>query len=114
MYSIDEVFIDCTPYLQFYSDEAERQSRQKGSAVHPAHVMAMTIIRDVLKTTGITATVGIGTNLFGKQGKYEPVTGIVRKVDPARRVIILFDSGAIPVEDVVEIRSSVFDSAFDG
>lgn len=51
---------------------------------------------------------------FGKQGKYEPVTGIVRKVDPARRVIILFDSGAIPVEDVVEIRSSVFDSAFDG
>ena len=64
VYSIDEVFIDCTPYLQFYGDEAERQSRQKGSAVHPAHVMAMTIIRDVLKTTGITATVGIGTNLY--------------------------------------------------
>ena len=32
--------------------------------MHPAHVMAMTMIRDVLKTTGITATVGIGTNLF--------------------------------------------------
>lgn len=44
---------------------------------------------------------------FGKQGKYESVTGIVQKVDPARRVILL-DSGAIPAEDVAEIRSSVF------
>ncbi len=26
--------------------------------------MSMTMIRDVLKTTGITATVGIGTNLY--------------------------------------------------
>lgn len=31
---------------------------------NPAHVMSMTMIRDVLKTTGITATVGIGTNLY--------------------------------------------------
>ena len=30
----------------------------------PAHIMAMTMIRDVLKSTGITATVGIGTNLY--------------------------------------------------
>lgn len=64
VYSIDEVFIDCTPYLQFYEKEAEEQSRHDGHPVHPAHVMAMTIIRDVLKTTGITATVGIGTNLY--------------------------------------------------
>ncbi|MDO5475991.1 MAG: DNA methylase [Eubacteriales bacterium] len=64
VYSIDEVFIDCTPYLQFYAEEAEEQSRRDGRPVHPAHVMAMTIIRDVLKTTGITATVGIGTNLY--------------------------------------------------
>ena len=58
VYSIDESFIDCTPYLHLYKVEAET------AGVHPAHVMAMTIIRDVLKTTGITATVGIGTNLY--------------------------------------------------
>ncbi len=58
VYSIDECFIDCTAYLHFYEREAER------SGVHPAHVMAMTMIRDVLRTTGITATVGIGTNLY--------------------------------------------------
>ena len=58
IYSIDESFLDCTPYLHLYRSEAERQG------VHPAHVMAMTIIRDVLKNTGITATVGIGTNLY--------------------------------------------------
>ena len=58
IYSIDECFIDCTPYLHFYREEAA----QKG--VHPAHLLAMTMIRDVLKTTGITATVGIGTNLY--------------------------------------------------
>ena len=34
------------------------------TGTNPAHVMAMTMIRDVLKTTGITATVGIGTNLY--------------------------------------------------
>ena len=58
VYSIDESFVDCTAYLHFYQAEADRQG------VHPAHVMAMTMIRDVLKTTGITATVGIGTNLY--------------------------------------------------
>lgn len=58
VYSIDESFIDCTAYLHSYDKEAERQG------VHPARVMAMTIIRDVLKNTGITATVGIGTNLY--------------------------------------------------
>ena len=58
VYSIDEVFIDATPYLHLYRAEAEKQN------VSPAHYMAMTMIRDVLKTTGITATVGIGTNLY--------------------------------------------------
>lgn len=50
VYSIDEVFIDCTPYLHFYRYAAALQSAKSGSFVHPAHVMAMTIIRDVLKT----------------------------------------------------------------
>lgn len=58
VYSIDECFIDCTAYLHFYCEEAEQ------SGAHPAHVMAMTMIRDVLRTTGITATVGIGTNMY--------------------------------------------------
>ena len=48
-YSIDEVFIDATPYLHQYES---------------AHDMARTLIRDVLKTTGITATAGIGPNLY--------------------------------------------------
>ena len=58
IYSIDECFIDCTQYLHFYGKEASE------TGLHPARVMAITIIRDVLKTTGITATVGIGTNLY--------------------------------------------------
>ncbi len=58
VYSIDESFIDCTDYLHVYEDEAARTGK------HPAHVMAMTIIREVLLVTGITATVGIGTNMY--------------------------------------------------
>ena len=50
VYSIDEVFIDATPYLATYSCSA--------------HELARRIIRDVLSTTGITATAGIGTNLY--------------------------------------------------
>ena len=58
VYSIDECFIDCTPYLHLYRENAAK------AGVHPAHLLAMTMIRDVLKTTGITATVGLGTNLY--------------------------------------------------
>ena len=50
VYSIDEVFMDVTDYLNTYK-------------LSP-HDLAMKIILDVLETTGITATVGIGTNLF--------------------------------------------------
>ena len=50
VYSIDEVFIDLTPYLDLYKKTPKQ--------------LAMTIIKDVLKTTGITATAGIGTNMF--------------------------------------------------
>ena len=50
VYSIDEVFMDVTSYLQTYKMTARQ--------------LAMTIIRDVLSTTGITATAGIGTNLY--------------------------------------------------
>ena len=50
VYSIDEVFFDITPYLNYY----------KKSALE----IAKMIINDVFKTTGITATCGIGTNLY--------------------------------------------------
>ena len=50
VYSVDEVFIDAAPYL--------------GHMHMTAHELAMTMIRDVLRTTGITATAGIGTNLY--------------------------------------------------
>ena len=58
VYSIDESFIDCTPYLSRYRESAE------AAGVHPARCYAMAILRDVLAATGITATVGIGTNLY--------------------------------------------------
>ena len=50
VYSIDEVFMDVTDYLNTYK-------------LSP-HDLAMKMILDVLETTGITATAGIGTNLF--------------------------------------------------
>lgn len=58
VYSIDECFLDVTGYLHLYQKQADREG------TNPARIMAMTMIRDVLKTTGITATVGIGTNLY--------------------------------------------------
>ena len=50
VYSIDEVIMDVTAYL--------------GSYKLTAHELAMKIIRDVLSQTGITATAGIGTNMY--------------------------------------------------
>ena len=50
VYSIDEVFIDATPYL--------------GPMGMTAHQFTRKLIYDVLETTGITATAGIGTNLY--------------------------------------------------
>ena len=50
VYSIDEVFMDVTDYLNTYQKSARE--------------LAKTIILDVLETTGITATAGIGTNLY--------------------------------------------------
>ena len=58
VYSIDESFVNCEPYLHLYRKEAEKR------LVEPAHVMAMNIVKDILHTTGITATVGIGTNMY--------------------------------------------------
>ena len=49
-YSIDEVFCDITNYLKFYKKTPEE--------------LATTIIKDVYNETGITATAGIGTNMY--------------------------------------------------
>lgn len=49
-YSIDEVFMDVTDYLDTYKMTARELTR--------------TIILDILKTTGITAAAGMGTNLY--------------------------------------------------
>lgn len=49
-YSIDEVFMDVTSYLPLYK--------------LTAHELAMKLVREVLAETGITATAGIGTNLY--------------------------------------------------
>lgn len=50
VYSIDEVFIDATAYLKSYQVTA--------------HELALRMVREVLRQTGITATAGIGTNLY--------------------------------------------------
>ena len=50
VYSIDEVFLDLTPYL-------------KSSGLSP-YDFVQRIIKDILRNTGITAAAGIGTNLY--------------------------------------------------
>jgi len=50
VYSIDEVFLDLTHYLPLYRCSAQE--------------LVMKLILDVLEATGITATAGIGTNLY--------------------------------------------------
>jgi len=50
VYSIDEIFFDATEYLKTYKMSAQE--------------LTVTMIRDVLKQTGITATAGIGPNLY--------------------------------------------------
>lgn len=50
VYSIDEVFIDATDYLETYKMSGRELARM--------------IILDILKTTGITAAAGLGTNLY--------------------------------------------------
>lgn len=50
VYSVDEVFLDVTDYLKTYN--------------MTAHDLAMTMIHDVLRETGVTATAGIGTNMY--------------------------------------------------
>lgn len=56
VYSIDEVFIDITKYLKLYRD--------KNGQCLSAHDLVVKILKDVFDETGITATAGIGTNMY--------------------------------------------------
>lgn len=67
VYSIDEVFMDVTDYLNLYRLTPEK--------------LAMKMILDVLQKTGITATAGIGTNLYLSKVAMD----IVAKHIPANR-----------------------------
>lgn len=58
VYSIDEVFMDVTDYI------ASPTGKPCNNAMEKAQDMAMKMIKDVLKETGITATAGIGTNMY--------------------------------------------------
>ena len=58
VYSVDEVFMDVTRYTHLYEAEARR------AGLDTVHYMALMMIRDVLFETGITATAGLGTNLY--------------------------------------------------
>lgn len=86
VYSIDEAFMDLTPYLHLYGKTT--------------HELVVSIIRDVLRETGITATGGIGTNLYlakiamditakknaRRQGR-GPGGGVERTVFPGEAVV---------------------------
>ena len=50
VYSVDEVFIDATPYLRLYGISARE--------------LAVRLVTDIMKATGITATAGVGTNMY--------------------------------------------------
>jgi len=61
VYSIDEVFIDATEYLKTY---ASTHGITEPEPRRIAEIMAMDMIRDVYTETQITATAGIGTNMY--------------------------------------------------
>ena len=86
VYSIDEVFMDVTAYL--------------GSYKITAHELAMKMIRDVLATTGITATAGIGTNMYLAKVAMD----IVAKKMPADK-----DGVRIAELDEMEYRRQLWD-----
>ena len=85
VYSIDEVMMDVTSYLETYNMTARE--------------LAKAMILDVLRTTGITATAGIGTNLF----LCKVAMDIVAKHVPADR-----DGGRIAVLDERRFRHELW------
>ena len=67
VYSIDEVFMDVTDYLSLPRSLQGGGTEPMLMNIDPmqkAHEMAMKMIRDVIRETGITTTAGIGTNMY--------------------------------------------------
>ncbi|MDY5016652.1 MAG: DNA methylase [Eubacteriales bacterium] len=75
VYSIDEVFMDVTPYLRLYGTTARE--------------LAVRIVRDVFDTTGITAAAGIGTNLFLCKAAMDIVAKHVPADENGARIAVL-------------------------
>ena len=95
-YSIDEVFIDAAPYL--------------GHMHMTAHELTVAMIRDVLRTTGITATAGVGTNLYlakiamdivAKKAKADPDGVRIAELDERKYKELLWDH--LPLTDFWQI-----------
>lgn len=59
VYSIDEVIMDVTNYIRPLPHKS-----QKYNPMEKAHSLARTMIGDIIRETGITATAGIGTNMY--------------------------------------------------
>ncbi len=84
--SIDEVFMDVTGYLETYGLTARELARK--------------IILDVLNTTGITATAGIGTNLYLCKVAMD-IVAKARSRRPRRRAYRRTGRAQIPARAVV-------------
>ncbi len=59
VYSIDEVIMDVTNYIRPLPHKS-----QEYNPMEKAHSLARTMIGDIIRETGITATAGIGTNMY--------------------------------------------------
>ncbi len=99
VYSIDKVFMDVTNYLVMYKQTA--------------HELAMTIIRDVLKTTSITAMAGINTKLYLAKNAMDIVA---KKMPPDKdgvRIAELDEDFSIEEGDVECFLAHFFYKHFD-
>lgn len=86
VYSIDEVFMDVTGYLDSYGLSA--------------HDLAMKMILDVLSQTGITATAGIGTNLYLSKVAMDIMAKRIKPDENGVRIAVL---------DEMEYRRTLWD-----
>lgn len=86
VYSIDEVFMDVTGYLESYGLSA--------------HDLAMKMILDVMSQTGITATAGIGTNLYLSKVAMDIMAKRIKPDENGVRIAVL---------DEMEYRRTLWD-----
>ena len=91
VYSIDEVMIDATSYLHTYQMNAKE--------------LARAMIKDVYDTTGITATAGIGDNLYLCKVAMDIVAKHIEPDENGVRIAVL---------DEMSYRRLLWDTAADG